>query len=129
MPTKDSNPESAANSEFLEKALIDIATESWRFSRLFVRLVGKLDAGEANRYVSQLRYFLKKLEGNMNDAGMKLINVEGQPFDAGMAATALNISDFGPDDQLLVDQMIEPIIMGTDGLKKEGTIMVRKVQL
>jgi len=125
----DNNPESRISPEQLEKSLIGIATESWRFSRVFARLVGKLDAGEASRYVNQLRYFHKMLEENMQDAGMKLVNVESQPFDPGMAASAINIADFGPDDQLVVDQMIEPIIMGVNGLKKAGTIMLRKVQL
>jgi hypothetical protein len=129
IPNGQNDLETSFTPEQLEKSLINIATESWRFSRLFTRLVGKLDAGEASRYVNQLRYFLKMLEKNMNDAGMKLVNVEGQPFDPGTAASALNIADFGPDDQLLVDQMLEPIIMGTDGLKKSGTIMLRKVQL
>lgn len=41
----------------IEKSLIDIAVESWRLSRLFKRLITKLDAGESNRYVNQLRYF------------------------------------------------------------------------
>jgi hypothetical protein len=112
----------------LEEILIDIAVESWRFSRLFERVVKKLDAGEAGRYVNQLRYFLKRVEENLDAAGFKLVNVEGQPFDAGMAASALNIADFAPDDTLLVDQMVEPIIMGSNGLKKQGTVMLRKVQ-
>lgn len=129
MLSEENNPETTVNPEQLEKSLINIATESWRFSRLFARLVGKLDAGEASRYVNQLRYFHKMLEDNMQEAGMKLVSVEGQPFDPGMAASALNIADFGPDDPLLVDQMLEPIIMGVSGLKKEGTIMLRKVQL
>lgn len=113
--------------ENLEQSLIDIAVESWRFSRLFSRVVNKLDAGEAGRYINQLRYFQKKVEENLDASGLKLVNVEGQPFDPGMAASALNIEDFGPDDQLLVDQMVEPIIMGPDGLKKQGTVMLRKV--
>jgi len=44
-----------------------------------------------------------------------------------MAASALNIGDFGPDDLLLVDQMVEPIIMGPEGLRKQGTVMLRFV--
>ena len=111
----------------LERSLIDIAVESWRFSRLFARVVNKLDAGEAGRYVNQLRYFQKKVEESLDLAGLKLVNVEGQPFDIGMAASALNIGDFEPDDTLLVDQMVEPIIMGAEGLKKQGTVMLRKV--
>ena len=44
-----------------------------------------------------------------------------------MAASAINIGDFEPDDVLLVDQMVEPIIMGAEGLRKQGTVMLRKV--
>ena len=48
--------------EQLEQSLIDIAVESWRFSRLFGKVVGKLDAGESGRYINQIRYFQKKVE-------------------------------------------------------------------
>lgn len=107
---------------------MEMAIESWRFSRLFSRVVSKLDAGEANRYANQLRYFQKKVEESLDSNGLKLVNVEGQPYDPGMAASALNLGDFGPDDVLLVDQMVEPIIMGPNGLRKQGTVMLRKVE-
>src|SRR3546814_14194521 len=45
-----------------------------------------------------------------------------------MAASALNLGDFGPDDVLLVAQMVEPVIMGPNGLRKQGTVMLRKVE-
>ena len=114
--------------ERLEQSLIDIAVESWRFSRLFGKVVGKLDAGESVRYINQIRYFQRKVEESLDSNGLKLVNVEGQPYDAGMAASALNLGDFGPDDVLLVEQMLEPIIMGPKGLRKQGTVMLRKVE-
>ena len=117
------------NSEVLFKSLIDISVESWRFSRLFARVISKLDAGEGARYTSQYRYCLKRLEETLEGAGLTLVNVEGQPYDPGVAATALNIGDFGPDDVLAVEQMIEPIIMGSEGLVRRGTVMLRKVDL
>jgi hypothetical protein len=120
---------SSSPPEKLEKSLIDIAVESWRFSRLFARVVSKLDSGEAGRYVNQFRYFQKRVEESLEAAGLKLVNVEGQPFDPGMAASALNIADFGPDDMLMVDQMVEPIIMGSNGLKREGSVLLRKVHV
>lgn len=119
--------EHACMNDQLERSLIDIAVESWRFSRLFSRVVNKLDAGESVRYVNQLRYFQKKVEDSLDANSLKLVNVEGQTYDPGMAVSALNIGDFGPDDQLLVDQMVEPIIMGPEGLRKQGTVMLRKV--
>lgn len=115
-------------SEQMEQSLIEMAVESWRFSRLFGKVVSKLDAGESGRYVNQLRYFQKKVEESLDSNGLKLVNVEGQPYDAGMAASALNLGDFGPDDVLLVDQMVEPIIMGPKGLRKQGTVMLRKAE-
>jgi len=124
MTTEQSNER-----EQLERSLIDMAVESWRFARLFGRLVSKLDAGEGSRYVNQLRYFQKKLEDSLEASGMKIVNVEGQPFDPGIAASAINIGDFGPADVLLVDQMVEPIIMGAEGLRKQGTVMLRKVSV
>lgn len=119
--------EQAGVNEQMEQSLIDMAVESWRFARLFSRVVSKLDAGESSRYVNQLRYFQNKLEESLDANGLKLVNIEGQPYDPGMAASALNVGDFGPDDELLVDQMVEPIIMGPEGLRKQGTVLLRKV--
>lgn len=124
---ENSNTSSAADN--LEQALIDMSVESWRFSRVFARAVSRLDAGEANRYANQLRYFQKRLEESLQAAGLRLVNVEGQAFDPGMAASALNIGDFAAEDLLLIDQMVEPIIMGLDGIKRQGTVMLRKAQL
>lgn len=110
-----------------QQSLIDIAVESWRFARLFARVVSKLDAGEQGRYDSQLRWYLKKLEENLQSAGLRVVNIEGQPFDPGIAATALNAADFAPEDTLYIDQMLEPIIMSSSGLLRSGTVLLRKV--
>ena len=116
------------SSEDLKKSLLDIAIESWRFGRLFDRLLTKIDAGEQGRYQGQYRWFQKKLEDSLTVAGMRVVNVEGHPFDPGMAATPLNIEEFESQDKLVVDQMLEPIIMGPDGLVRTGTVTLRKVE-
>ena len=43
-----------------------------------------------------------------------------------MAVTPLNIEDFEPNTPLIVDQMMEPIIMGSDGIIKTGTVILKK---
>ena len=115
--------------EPFEGPLIDVVIESWRFSRTFGRVLSKLDAGEAVRYQSQLRFYLKRLDEALASAGLKIVNLEGQAYDTGMAATALNIADFAPEDVLFVEQMIEPVIMGEDGLRRTGTIMLKRAGL
>jgi hypothetical protein len=127
-PQEDLMAKQSESSEQMEQSLIDIAVESWRFSRLFRNVINKLDAGDSGRYVNQLRYFQKKVEESLNSSGLKLVNIEGQPYDVGMAASALNLGDFGPHDVLIVEQMVEPIIMGQNGLRKQGTVMLKKVE-
>ena len=122
--TEDSRP---SDPRILQQSLLDVAVESWRFGRLFDRLLLKLDAGEQGRYRGQFRWFERKLADSLTDAGMKIVNVEGHSFDPGMAATPLNIEEFGSEDALVVDQMLEPIIMGPDGVVRTGTVTLRKV--
>jgi hypothetical protein len=113
--------------EAMRQAVISMGIESWRFGRVFDRLLTKLDAGEQNRYKSQFRWFIKKVEEALEQADLRIVNVEGHPFDPGMAATPLNIDEFDSKDNLMVDQMLEPIIMGKEGLVKTGTVILTKV--
>jgi len=115
--------------EVMRETIISMAVESWRFSRVFDRLLTKLDAGEQSRYKGQFRWFLKKVEEALEQADLKIVNVEGHPFDPGMAATPLNIEEFDSQDALVVDQMLEPIIMGKESLVKSGTVILRRVDL
>ena len=114
--------------EVLAKSLVDLAVESWRFSKLFVRLLEKLAVMERSRYQGQLSWFQERLKEELKDAGMKIVNVEGDRFDPGVAATPLNCEDFGAEDKLIVDRMLTPIIMGPDGIMHMGTVMLKKVE-
>lgn len=115
--------------ESMQDGLIMMSVECWRFAKVFERLVTKLDAGEQSRYKSQYRWFIKKLEEALDSGELRIVNVEGQPFDPGLAVTALNIEEFEPRIPLVVDQMIEPIIMGRDGIVKMGIVTLRKAEL
>jgi hypothetical protein len=108
----------------LKQPYLELAIESWRFAKLFARIMSKMELNEASRYSNQLRYFQKRLDESLLVLDMKLVNLEGQLYDPGMAASPLNIADFGPDDKLVVAQMVEPLIMGTKGIVKPATVML-----
>jgi hypothetical protein len=119
--TRDASGESVER-----KALIDISVEGWRFARVFARLLSKLDAGVAARYNNQARYFLKKIDDGLAEAGLHILSFEGQKFDPGMAVTALNIAGLGPQDVLVIDQMVEPVVMGPEAVVRGGTVILGK---
>lgn len=108
-------------------ALIDLAVDAWKFARLFTRVISKLEAGEQARYANQMRFFQKRIESAAELAGARIVTIEGQPFEPGMAASPLNLEDFQDGDTLFVDQMLEPIVMGNDGVLRTGTMMLRKL--
>lgn len=122
-------PEEESNQNIdLTQIIINLSIESWRFIKVFERAISKLDAGEQARYISQLRWYYKKLEESLEAASLKLVNMEGSAFDIGMAVTPLNIADFKNSDILFIDQMMEPIIMGQDGLVHSGIVTLGRLE-
>lgn len=115
-------------SQKYEDLIIKIVTENWRLMKLFMKVITKLDVSEANRYLNQIRYFQKTIHDSLNEAGLKLVNLEGQSFDTGIAATPLNIDEFDAEDRLIVDQMIEPLIMKDGVIRKQAIINLVKVE-
>ena len=111
----------------LQDSLISIASELFRFQRVFEKAVGKLDADEQGKYLSQYSWFSKKVHKALADANLKILNLEGQIYDPGMAVTPLNLDDFHADDQLFIAQMIEPTIIQEDKVFRTGTVLLGRV--
>lgn len=113
----------ADNNELLD-AVASIASELFRFRQVFERATGKLEIDERAKYISQFAWFEKKVTKALQTANLRLVNVEGQMYDAGMAVSPININDFELDDELFVVQMIEPIVMNGDSVFKTGTVLL-----
>lgn len=110
------------------ESLIAIASELFRFQRVFAKAISKLDIDEQSKYSSQFAWFSKKVIKALEEAGLKIVNVDGQLYDPGMAVTPLNIEDFETDDILYVEQTMEPIIMQENAVVKTGTVILGRVQ-
>lgn len=108
--------------------LVIIAGELHRFRGVFTKAISKLDIDEQNKYLSQFQWFSKKVTKALDDAGIRVITLDGQLYDPGMAATPLNIEDFEADDILYVVQTMEPIIMQNNAVIKTGTVILGRVE-
>jgi len=106
--------------------LVSLAVEAWRLSRHFSRALQDLDAGLADRHMNRVRFFERSLTNLLGKAGIQLANLEGQPFESGAAVTALNLEDYPDSDSLVIDQMIEPVVLGTSGVLRAGTATVKE---
>ena len=108
----------------LQNSIIAVASELFRFQRVFEKAVSKLDVEDREKYMSQFSWFSKKVSKALDEAGLRLLSLDGQLYDPGMAATPLNIDDFEAEDNLYVAQTIEPIIMQQNVVIKTGTVIL-----
>ena len=104
-----------------------IASELCRFKGVFEKAISKLDFEEQSKYMSQFTWFSKKVTKAVEEAELRIVSLEGQAYDPGMAVTPLNIDDFEVEDELKIVQMIEPIIMQEDTVLKTGTVLLGRI--
>ena len=106
--------------------LADIAAESYRLKGVFSRAVRNAGPGEIRKYMSKFNWFEKKVTAALEDMEMSVVDLTGQKYDPGMAVTPLNLDEFDPDAQLIIDSMMEPVIMQGSRLIRTGTVMLRE---
>lgn len=114
--------------EKIISCITDIASETFRFKKVFEKAVRKSDMAERNKYMSQFGWFQKKIDRALEDLDLKIVNLEKQEYDAGMAVTPLNIDDFEDDEQLYILQMVEPVIMRDEKVIKTGTVILGRIE-
>jgi hypothetical protein len=112
----------------IKNNLVIIASELHRFKGVFSKAISKLDIDEQNKYASQFQWFSKKVTKALDDAGIRVVTLDGQLYDPGMAVTPLNIEDFDAEDILYVAQTMEPIIMQENAVVKTGTVILGRVE-
>ena len=82
---------------------------------------------EQKRHKSQLTWFFKKADEFIANSGFSFVACGGI-YDLGLPYTPLNLSDFNKDDQLVIDQIVEPAVMFDGKVVKTGTVLLKKAE-
>jgi len=106
--------------------LVSLVIESWRFVGVFNTVVSKLDPLVGEKFQRRGHFFQSKIAQSLEASGLRIVDLSGQVFDAGVAATALNSEEFEPDTPLVIDYMIEPLILSNESVIHYATVVVRK---
>ncbi len=111
----------------LLRALIDVICESWRLSKSYRYMIGKYDVLESHKHISRLDWFDARIRETAVNAGLRIVELEGVPYDAGVAATPINIGDFDASDELVIDNVILPTLIDEKGIiVHHGTISLKR---
>lgn len=106
--------------------LVDLASESWRFSQTLSGCLSCMDPLDADRLANRYAWYSRKVQAVLEEAGLTAVDLTGQIYDAGMAVTPLNLEDFPPHAgaAFRIAQMVEPIIMENGTVRKTGSVML-----
>ena len=111
------------------KQLVDFVVEEYRFLKSYNSLLNKLLSDERQKYKSVYDFHVKRIQDIMNECNMKIVELNGQKYNDGLSIIPLNIEDFDKNDELIIEQVIEPLIISTsDGsIIKSGTVILNKL--
>ncbi|MDR2526580.1 MAG: hypothetical protein LBC92_01760 [Rickettsiales bacterium] len=100
--------------------------ETWKLNSLFDSLLGEISEEKRNRYKNKWLWFRKQFEEFCNANGFDLIDKTNEVYDHRLPVVAINIADFQNDDNLVIEQMIEPIIMSNGKIENSGKAVLRR---
>lgn len=112
-----------------KNSLITIATESFRFQKTFEKVIQQIGFEESRKYQNQLNYYAKRVSKSLDIFGVRILDLEGKAYDPGMPVSPINIEDFEADDQLFIQQTVEPIVMMDDTVLKMGTVLLGRKEI
>lgn len=107
-------------------ALVELASESWRFHQVISKSLQSMDPFDAQRLSNHYAWYERIVQDVLDEADLHVVDLTGEPYDVGMAVTPLNLEDFPNDPRASyhIAQMVEPIVMQGGVVRKHGTAML-----
>ena len=107
-------------------ALVELASESWRFHQVMQQSIGAMDPFDAQRLANHYAWYERIVQNVLDEAHLRVVDLTGERYDIGMAITPLNLEDFpeGVQSSYYIAQMVEPIVMQDGTVRKHGTAML-----
>lgn len=93
-------------------SLVRLAVEYWRLLRAYDRLRATVSGESEARSAAQSRFAFNQLKALLDEAGLRLVVFDGQPFHPGLPVRAINAEDFSDEEgELIVALTNEPTIL------------------
>ena len=110
--------------------IVEFIVEEYRFLKSYVSLMGKLMKDELPKYTSVYNFHINKINEIMEKKNLRIVDLVGKLYDDGLSVNPLNLEDFDKNDNLIIEQVLEPLIVSvTDGkIIKSGTVMLTRAK-
>ena len=110
-------------------AVAELLSESWRLNRFTEKLAAQVSDEKLRKKISnQVARFDKKFLQATEVFGVEVVDFTGSEFETGLPVAPINLADFGADEELIVEAMLEPTIKLTNSAEiiKRGAAVLRR---
>jgi hypothetical protein len=89
-------------------ALAEMITQALDLASLNAALE---DEDSMKKLINKKTFFSRFLEESMKKAGVNIVPLLGQDYSPGLKVEPLNIEDFKPTDELVIGQVVRPMLV------------------
>ena len=116
-------PDAAVSMNVPLAALVALAVEQWRLSRW----LAAQPAGRAAQ-VGAARHALRKMEDFLGQCALEVRDLDGRPFDAGLAARVVDAVDDPrlPPGTAVVAETVSPLVLWRGNVVKPAEVVTRR---
>jgi hypothetical protein len=105
-----------------------LAVEQWRVLRMYERAVALGPPEQRAKHTAQLRYALSRLDAIAGEAGLRLVQYDGQPYVANLPVAVVNGDEFKRDESLEIEQTLEPTVLVGGEVRAMGKVVLRTAE-
>lgn len=116
----------SSNTQVHEGGMVKLVLEAYKLVSLTQAVLNNSDSTDARKYGSRLSFVLRNIQEILQESQLRIVSLEGIPFDEGLAISAVNLAEFDSHDDLVIDRVLEPLIMGPSGIAHSGIVSVRR---
>jgi hypothetical protein len=103
------------------EALISLGVEHWRLATCLT----SVDLRSAS---AQARHALRRMEDVLRDCGLEVRNMDGLPFDAGLAARVIDTVDDPrlAEGSAVISETLSPLVLWRGAVVKAADVVTRR---
>ena len=102
-----------------------LLVEYWKLLRSYERTAGELPESKADKVQAQIRYSAQRLDQILNDAQIRLVCFDGEPFSAELPVSAVNAEDLEGCEHPTVDRTLEPTLLQDGSVLHTGKVLLK----
>lgn len=103
-----------------------LAGDYWRLLRSYERLIAESAPENHNRLKSNYRNAERRLTTALDENNIKIISYEGKSYTPNLAVTVVNGDEFDDNEELIINQMMEPTVMLGERVLSMGKAILSK---